>query len=76
MFSREFAFCLFINYAHMIMQMIARAYDQIWKKKLSSVVPSRGLTKLAIHWIGKYYCILLPNAKQFFLFEGSRHLKN
>ena len=54
MFSREFAFCLFINYAHMIMQMIARAYDQIWKKKLSSVVPSRGLTKLAIHWICKY----------------------
>ena len=54
MFSKEFAFCLFINYAHMIMQVVHVHMTKSEKKKLSSVVPSRGLTKLAIHWLGKY----------------------
>ena len=51
MFSREFAFCLFINYAHMIMHMDARAYDQIWKKNvLCGTITWSDETRYSLIW--------------------------
>ena len=76
MFSKEFAFRLFINYAHMIMQMIARAYDQIWKKNCPlwyHHVVWRNLPFTDLVNTNAYY---YPMLNSFFLFEGSLHLKN
>ena len=55
MFSREFAFCLFINYAYICMWMHVHKQDDNWKKQFSGV-PSRGLTEMEIQ------------AKKFFSF--------
>ena len=47
MFSREFAFCLFINYAYICMWMHVHKQDDNWKKQFSGVA-SRGLTEMGI----------------------------
>ena len=36
MLSWEFAFCLFINYVYIHVQVDARVYDGIWKKQFSA----------------------------------------
>ena len=47
MFSREFAFCLFINYAYICIWMHVHKQDDNWKKQFSGVL-SRGLTEMGI----------------------------
>ena len=56
MFSREFAFCLFINYAYICMWMHVHKQDDNWKKQFSGV-PSRGLTEMEIQ-AKKFYSFL------------------
>ena len=62
MFSRKFAFCLFINYAYICMWMHVHKQDDNWKKQFSGV-PSRGLTEMEIQ-AKKFYSFL-------FLFCGT-----
>ena len=57
MFSREFAFSLFINYAYICMWMHVHKQDDNWKKQFSGV-PSRGLTEMGIQ-AKKFYSFLL-----------------
>ena len=50
MFFREFAFCLFMYYAYIDSEVDARAWDEIWKKKVLWGIASRGLK-----WENKTY---------------------